>query len=754
MKAQGLTCGNSERSAIRWCGSRLILIFLALLAAGAAQALEVPGWPLNDTGSDWWANAMWLHLAAPPDGFPGQDASLGRDATHNNATDGHAGFSFTKLDAAGRDLAAGAPAWSCVRDNVTGLIWEVKPDDGGLRDRDWTYSWYNTDNARNGGGVGVRNGGSCGGAIACDTLAYAEAVNRSGLCGMRDWRLPYRNELLSIADFSRRWPAIDADFFPDVGGEDINNYVYWSASPHAISNWTPGSLEVLFVNGYSRWNGRGASNRVRLVRGGRSLSPDDHSNSRAGATVIAVDSRTTGRINAPGDNDYFRVQIGTAGTLTVYTAGSTDTYGYLLNAAGSELTRNDNTSTTNRNFRLNRTVSPGTYYIRVRHASITATGAYTLMSAFTATNGTVQRAVLLLHGMNSAPDTWNALVSTRWSGQCPEVYAGVAPAPAAALPRDALGAACYRLRFGRYDASGATGLEGRRCSAATSPSGCKGDFTNLYAPTGTDLGVEIFAAVRAIQARLGSDTQVVLLGHSRGGLAARAFLERPVSSAERAAVVGLVTTGTPHRGAPLARIHAYLRTSCLDANGRRITGRNRAGKPSAQWSACEDDWEAVDFLDTGLFGLIGLYLGKPTIAFLATGSTQVTALNTSGALANLPAGLCVVRLRYAGQYLGHLASGYSAWNRPLVPQAGPQFSARSRNYALCGTVSSCTKTENESEFNGDGIVPKSAQDIPGLANVPGLGATWTVDVGGGVYHTGEPGRTANINTALGKVTWR
>ena len=29
------------------------------------------------------------------------------------------------------------------RDNVTGLIREVKTDDGGLHDKDWTYTWYN-----------------------------------------------------------------------------------------------------------------------------------------------------------------------------------------------------------------------------------------------------------------------------------------------------------------------------------------------------------------------------------------------------------------------------------------------------------------------------------------------------------------------------------------------------------------------------------------------------------------------------------
>ncbi len=36
---------------------------------------------------------------------------------------------YTKLDAAGNDLPTGATEWTCVRDNDTGLIWEVKTDD-------------------------------------------------------------------------------------------------------------------------------------------------------------------------------------------------------------------------------------------------------------------------------------------------------------------------------------------------------------------------------------------------------------------------------------------------------------------------------------------------------------------------------------------------------------------------------------------------------------------------------------------------
>ncbi|MBP8283259.1 MAG: hypothetical protein KAX46_05010, partial [Chromatiaceae bacterium] len=105
-----------------------------------------PTYPLNDTGLDWCANASQNNLACPVSGFPGQDAESGRDVTHHDDSDGQAGFSFTKIANSGNALPAaaalgsGANDWACTRDNVTGLTWEVKTNDGGLRDQDWTYS--------------------------------------------------------------------------------------------------------------------------------------------------------------------------------------------------------------------------------------------------------------------------------------------------------------------------------------------------------------------------------------------------------------------------------------------------------------------------------------------------------------------------------------------------------------------------------------------------------------------------------------
>jgi uncharacterized repeat protein (TIGR02543 family) len=125
---------------------------------------------LNDTGIDWCADGDTNNLDCPVAGYPGQDGVYGRDTLARaglleKVGAGAAGFDFTKLDANGQDLPATATDWTCVRDNVTGLIWEVKTTDGGLRDKDQTYTWD-------------------------DSFTYASDVNTQALCGFNDWRVP------------------------------------------------------------------------------------------------------------------------------------------------------------------------------------------------------------------------------------------------------------------------------------------------------------------------------------------------------------------------------------------------------------------------------------------------------------------------------------------------------------------------------------------------------------------------------------
>ena len=233
-------------------------------------SFELPTAPLNDTGITRCGNADDNDLNCAQAGFPGQDAEFGRDVTHNDDSDGHAGFSYTKIcnsgEAAGvgncpadPTLGSAANEWACTRDNVTGLMWEVKTDDGGLRDKDHTYTWYNSDSNTNGGAAGTENGGTCVDTVNCDTAKYAARVNAVGLCGYSDWRMPDIFRLQSIANRGHRSPAINTTYFPNT-----RNSGYWAASPNADFNDSAWFVDFDYVN--DSYLDKDISLYVRLVR--------------------------------------------------------------------------------------------------------------------------------------------------------------------------------------------------------------------------------------------------------------------------------------------------------------------------------------------------------------------------------------------------------------------------------------------------------------------------------------------------------
>ena len=198
---------------------------------------------LNDTGNTTCYKFLYgdSYLASivpcPVSGYPRQDPDVGRDATADDDSDGRAGFSFIKVDAEGRPLSADAQDWSCIKDKVTGLMWERKTSDGGLRDKANTYSWYNPDMNTNGQIEGSKDGGTCTGEIRCDTQAYIDEVNKKGLCGYKDWRLPTPTELYGLLDLGTIQP--DISYFNDIpDGLDVDGdsaFSYWSSISSPIT---------------------------------------------------------------------------------------------------------------------------------------------------------------------------------------------------------------------------------------------------------------------------------------------------------------------------------------------------------------------------------------------------------------------------------------------------------------------------------------------------------------------------------------
>lgn len=151
-----------------------------------------------------------------------------------------AGRPFTKIANNGGTLAADAVLgskpqdWACVIDDTSGLMWEVKTADDGLRDRDWTYTPYDSNPETNGGWLGYRDStsGECiRGAMeenSCNTEAYVKAVNKAGLCGYSDWRLPRLSEIVAVAkETAREAPGETPKMLPNTA-----DGWYWTGVEH------------------------------------------------------------------------------------------------------------------------------------------------------------------------------------------------------------------------------------------------------------------------------------------------------------------------------------------------------------------------------------------------------------------------------------------------------------------------------------------------------------------------------------------
>ena len=162
-----------------------------------------------------------------------QDGMIGRDLSSPSSTDGSLGFSFSAVDS--------YASTECVKDNLTGLVWEGKTTSG---TRANTNSYSNYGDSRTG-----------------DASSYVVTINAASLCGFTDWRLPTRDELQGLVDYSvaNPSPTLDATWFPNavVG-------FYWTASPYLGSSSK--AWYVSFANGYVSSNARSGKLQVRLVR--------------------------------------------------------------------------------------------------------------------------------------------------------------------------------------------------------------------------------------------------------------------------------------------------------------------------------------------------------------------------------------------------------------------------------------------------------------------------------------------------------
>ena len=160
-------------------------IFWGIILMGT----PVFAWTVPDTGQTtcYDDDGNVISCPSPGERFYGQDANY----TINPP-------SYTKLDATGNDLPDSATSWVMVRDNVTGLIWEVKTDDGSIHDKDQIYNWYDAQNV------------------------FIASLKTEHFGGFADWRLPGREEMRSICDYAVDNPSIKTHYFPNTVSSE-----YW-----------------------------------------------------------------------------------------------------------------------------------------------------------------------------------------------------------------------------------------------------------------------------------------------------------------------------------------------------------------------------------------------------------------------------------------------------------------------------------------------------------------------------------------------
>ncbi|MFH1339327.1 MAG: DUF1566 domain-containing protein [Candidatus Omnitrophota bacterium] len=169
-------------------------------------------------------------------------------------------MSFTKLDKKGKELKSSA-GWGqglrMVRDNNTGLIWEVKsPKANEVNFCEHIYSWPDA------------------------SRVFIKKMNAKKYGGRSDWRLPNKDELRSIIDYSRTNPAVDTRYF-----SHCKTAFYWTSIPYRMQPpfvwgiffglgggipYTPSSLQYVRAvsGGYSETFGHSDKARFKDNRDG------------------------------------------------------------------------------------------------------------------------------------------------------------------------------------------------------------------------------------------------------------------------------------------------------------------------------------------------------------------------------------------------------------------------------------------------------------------------------------------------------
>lgn len=150
-------------------------------------------------------------------------------------------MSFKKMGSGGVELpydSNRANGLRMVFDNNTGLYWEVKSSDP--EDVNFCEDTYTWDDAQK---------------------VYVKKLNDEKYGGFNDWRLPNKDELRSIIDYSRTNPAVNTDYFENCKTDD-----YWTSMTYEMQPYFGWVLFFGFGSGIAK--SKNAKRYVIAVRGG------------------------------------------------------------------------------------------------------------------------------------------------------------------------------------------------------------------------------------------------------------------------------------------------------------------------------------------------------------------------------------------------------------------------------------------------------------------------------------------------------
>ncbi|WPD21561.1 MAG: DUF1566 domain-containing protein [Candidatus Electrothrix scaldis] len=204
------------------------LLFLPAILSGAQNnTTVVTEAPFNDTGIVLNSSQVACGTGDKEDCNYGRDA----DSATNSDSDGHAGFSFTKLDSSGNEGTNLDGTWDCVRDEVTGLVWTDQPTWSVADKKSWSDAQQ----------------------------VYAASYSNCGFSS--DWRVPTLKELMSIVAYNLSTQSVDTDYFhlPELP-------VFWTAIENQSDSTSAWNID--FNGGFlDRASYKESSLYVRLVHG-------------------------------------------------------------------------------------------------------------------------------------------------------------------------------------------------------------------------------------------------------------------------------------------------------------------------------------------------------------------------------------------------------------------------------------------------------------------------------------------------------